>query len=83
MTEIKKGRTYNVRNRHGVKVRRCCASCARKTYDEDGNRVCGLMQVMVESRMKCKKWLIAAGLQKAGKGGGVVRLKGTAEIVIA
>ena len=75
MTEIKKGRTYNVRNRHGVKVRRCCASCVHKTYDEDGNRVCGLMQVMVEQTMKCKKWLITAGLQKAGMGGGELRIK--------
>jgi hypothetical protein len=40
------------------------------------------MMIKVEQRFKCKQWLMSDGLKNAGKGGGVVRLKGTAEVII-
>ena len=47
----------SVRNAHGCKIKKCCASCQHKCIESDG-------------------------MKNAGKGGGVVRLIGTQEIVI-
>ena len=75
-------RITSVRNAHGVKVKRCCASCQHKCIESDGTRICALMMLKVQQRFKCKKWQMSDGMKNAGKGGGVVRLKGTQEIVI-
>ena len=73
----------SVRNAHGCKVKRCCASCQHKCIEKDGTRVCAMMMIKVEQKFKCKKWQMSDGMKNAGKGGGgVVRLKGTTEIVI-
>ena len=75
-------RIMSVRNAHGVKVKRCCASCQHKCIEKDGSRVCAQMMLKVEQKFKCKQWQMSDGLKNAGKGGGVVRLKETTEIVI-
>ena len=75
-------RITSVRNAYGVKVKRCCASCQHKCIETDGTRVCAQMMIKVEQRFKCKQWLMSDGLKNAGKGEGVVRLKGTTEIII-
>ena len=76
-------RITSVRNAHGVKVKRCCASCQHKCIEKDGTRVCAQMMIRVEQRFKCKQWLMNDGLKNAGlQNGGVVRLEGTAEIII-
>ncbi len=75
-------RITSVRNAHGVKVKRCCASCQHKCIESDGTRICALMMLKVQQKFKCKKWQMSDGMKNAGKGGGVVRLKGTQEIVI-
>ena len=75
-------RITSVRNAHGVKVKRCCASCQHKCIEKDGTRVCAMMMIKVEQRFKCKQWLMSDGLKNAGMGGGVVRLKGTTEVII-
>ena len=75
-------RITSVRNAHGVKVKRCCASCQHKCIETDGTRVCAQMMLKVEQKFKCKKWQMSDGMKNAGKGGGVVRLKETKEIVI-
>ena len=72
-------RITSVRNAHGVKVKRCCASCQHKCIEKDGTRVCAQMMIKVEQRFKCKQWLMSDGLKNAGKGGGVVRLKAAIE----
>ena len=72
----------SVRNAYGVKVKRCCASCGHKCIEKDGTRVCAQMMIKVQQKFKCKQWQMKDGLKNAGKGGGVVRLKGTAEIII-
>ena len=58
------------------------ALCQHKCIETDGTRVCAQMMIKVEQRFKCKQWLMRDGLKNAGKGGGVVRLKGTTEIII-
>jgi hypothetical protein len=41
------------------------------------------MMIKVEQRFKCKQWEMSDGLKNAGKQtGGVVRLKGTTEVII-
>jgi len=75
-------RITSVRNAHGCKIKKCCASCQHKCIEKDGTRVCAMMMIKVEQRFKCKQWLMSDGLKNAGKGGGVVRLKGTTEIII-
>ena len=72
----------SVKNAHGVKVKRCCASCGHKCIEKDGTRVCAQMMIKVQQKFKCKQWQMKDGLKNAGKGGGVVSLKGTAEIII-
>ena len=76
-------RITSVRNAHGVKVKRCCASCQHKCIEKDGSRVCAQMMLKVEQKFKCKQWEMSDGMKNAGKGGSVVRQKGTAEIVIS
>ena len=76
-------RIMSVRNAHGVKVKRCCASCQHKCIETDGTRVCAQMMIKVEQRFKCKQWLMSDGLKNAGINmGGVVRLRGTKEVII-
>ena len=75
-------RITSVRNAHGVKVKRCCASCQHKCIETDGTRVCAQMMIKVEQKFKCKQWQMSDGMKNAGKEGGVVRLKGTTEVII-
>ncbi len=79
---MEKIRITSVRNAHGVKVKRCCASCQHKCVEADGTRVCALKMMVVEQKFKCKQWQMSDGMKNAGKGGGVVRLIGTQEVII-
>lgn len=75
-------RRSTCKNAYDVKVKRCCASCQHKCIDKDGNRICAQMMIIVEQKFRCKQWQMSDGLKKAGKGGGVVCLKDTTEIII-
>ena len=79
---MEKIRITSVRNAYGVKVKRCCASCQHKCVEADGTRVCALKMMVVEQKFKCKQWQMSDGMKNAGKGGGVVRLIGTQEVII-
>ncbi len=62
------------RNRQGVKVLKCCASCQHKCVMPDGTRLCALvMDLIVEPDFKCHKYEMQKGLLNAGKGGGKVK----------
>lgn len=76
-------RIISVRNAHGIKVKRCCASCQHKCIETDGTRICALMMIVVRQRFRCKQWQMVDGLKNAGKGGGVVRDKETKAIIIS
>ena len=79
---MEKIRIVSVRNSYDVKVKRCCASCQHKCIEKDGTRFCAQMLIKVEQKFKCKQWQMSDGLKNAGKGGGVVRLIGTTEVII-
>ena len=75
-------RITSVRNSHGCKIKKCCASCQYKCIEGDGTRICATLMLKVEQKFKCKQWQMSDGLMNAGKGGGVVRLIGTTEVII-
>ncbi len=71
-----------VRNSHGIIINKGCMSCEHKCFRNSVRR-CGRTGKKVEARKVCEHWELSAALQNAGlPRGGVVRLKGTAEIII-
>jgi len=73
----------SVSNAHGCNIKKCCASCQHKCIEKDGTRVCSQMMLKVQQLFVCKQWEMSDGLKNAGlQNGGVVRLRGTQEIVI-
>ena len=68
-------RITSVRNAHGCKIKKCCASCQHKCIESDGTRVCASMMLKVQQKFKCKKWQMSDGLKNAGKCDGKVKRK--------
>ncbi len=71
-----------VMNLYHIQVCKICASCENKRINDRGKRVCMKTQKVVGQQDVCPVWEMSKGCQKAGIGGGVVRLKGTTEIII-
>ena len=70
-------------NAYGITVKKMCASCAMKDIMNDGERVCKRMELKVKQQFCCRHWQMSDGLKNAGlQNGGVVRLRGTQEIII-
>ena len=70
-------------NAYHIKVNKMCASCQHKEVLRDGSRICQKVGLKVEQTFVCRHWEMNDGLKNAGlQNGGVVRLKGTAEIII-
>ena len=62
----------NRRNKRGIKVKRCCASCANKAIDDLGNRSCTLGYA---SCLTCRHWRMREELRNAGTPHGVIKTK--------
>ena len=72
---MEKRRIMSQRNKHGIKVRKMCASCLYyKTVDNEGVRICEEMQLKVEQQFVCKKWVMSDGLKNAGRSGGKLKV---------
>jgi hypothetical protein len=70
-------------NAYGITVKKMCASCAMKDVLNDCERVCKRMELKVKQQFCCRHWQMSDGLKNAGlQNGGVVRLRGTQEIII-
>ena len=70
-------------NLFGQQVHQWCGSCQHKEIENDGTRVCQLMNIKVSQRMVCPRWQMCDGMKNAGlQNGGVVRLRGTLEVII-
>ena len=67
-------------NMFHASVRKCCASCQHRAVENDGTRICQLMQLKVAPTFVCPRWQMSDGLSNAGMSGGVV--KKLTEIVI-
>lgn len=64
----------NVRNGHGIIIKKCCASCRWKgELDSLQFRKCTLTGKKVRPRACCPEWQLHPGLKGAGSGGGEVR----------
>ena len=62
-----------VSNGHGIKVCKICASCQHKGIENDGTRICQLMQLKVQQKFKCPKWQPAESFAQAGSSKGKVK----------
>ena len=62
----------NRRNKKGIKVKRCCASCKYKEILGNGGRIC---TVGCESHETCRHWRMRDELRKAGNPFGVIKTK--------
>ena len=70
-------------NAYGITVKKMCASCKCKDITNDGERVCKRMELKVKQQFCCRHWQMSDSLKNAGlQNGGVVRRRGTEEIVI-
>ena len=72
-----------VMNAYHIKVKKMCGSCQHKEVLRDGSRICQKVGLKVEQTFVCRHWEMNDGLKNAGlQTGGVVRLKGTAVVII-
>ena len=69
-------------NDYHVRVKKWCASCEHREVDEEGTRICRLMQLKVEGDFVCPRWQLSSGLRNAGRSGGKVKHKDTKEIIL-
>ena len=53
-------------NRYGITVKRCCASCQHKRYDDFGCRKCDLTKRKVRGRYRCDNWELSEQLESIG-----------------
>lgn len=71
-----------VRNVFGIRVRKCCASCALKRYKSFHKRICILDNKHVEASWSCMEWQMTEGLKNAGRKSGVVKDIVTKEVIL-
>ena len=57
------------------KVKKCCASCQHRNIDNEGTRVCELMNIVVKPDFCCMNWNLREGLDKAGLCRGTIKKK--------
>ena len=55
-----------IANEKGIMVRKCCASCDNKEYDEQGLRCCQLTGKHVRGKAVCNNWSMNEGLRTLG-----------------
>ena len=80
---MNKTKIQTVKNPYGHQVRQWCGSCKHRLIEDDGSRICGLMQIKVKRDFVCSHWLMNDAVRVAGLwNGGVVKLRGTKETII-
>ena len=55
-----------VKNPCGLRVKKCCASCANKYIENDGLRACPVIDEYVEADHVCKQWQMDYNTSQAG-----------------
>ena len=62
----KENRTYAV-NAFDIRIKRCCASCINKAFDDKGCRFCRHNEkVILNPKKCCNYWIMSENLSKAG-----------------
>ena len=70
---MEKKKTFEtVRNKHGVEIRKCCASCQFRLVEE-GKRICVLQQKRVLMKHVCEDWKLGYRMEMAGNSGGHIK----------
>lgn len=65
-------KTEFYKNRYGILIKKCCASCIHCLLDNRG-RVCDYGEGHTSSGYLCTDWELKPPLEKAGMGGGKVK----------
>jgi hypothetical protein len=52
-----------MRNKYQIEVKECCASCQHRVVDDEGTRICQLMQLKVPQKFVCPKWKMSDALK--------------------
>ena len=63
---IKKQEVEMLTNEYGIMIKKCCASCDNKEYDEQGLRCCRLTGKHVRGKGLCDNWSMNEGLKCLG-----------------
>ena len=72
-----------LKNKHVIGIKIQCSSCRFREIDEAGIRHCKKRGGrVVKPTNCCQRWKMAKGLMNAGSAGGIVRRRGTKEVVI-
>ena len=54
-------------NAFGIRIKRCCASCSKKIFDDKGCRICNCNgEVILNPKKCCNFWLMSESLSRAG-----------------
>lgn len=62
----RENRTYAI-NAFGIRIKRCCASCSNKIFDDKGCRICNCNdKVILNPKKCCNFWLMSESLSRAG-----------------
>ena len=62
----KENRTHAI-NAFGIRIKRCCASCSKKIFDDKGCRICNCNEkVILNPKECCNYWLMSESLSRAG-----------------
>lgn len=68
----KKKSFETVRNKHGIEIRKCCASCQFRVVEES-KRICVLQQKTVQMKHVCEDWKLGYRMENAGNSGGQIK----------
>lgn len=74
MTKKKEKVLFHTRNKHGIRMARCCMSCAYKVETEFmATRICSLDKLEHNRCHICHDWQMSAQMQGAGTSGGRIK----------
>lgn len=70
------------KNKYGVEIKMCCASCKRKVFKSEKTRDCELGEKDLKPSYLCPDWIMSENLDNAGRGGGRIRKKGYLQFIL-
>ncbi len=76
-------RIQRVRNKRGIKIKKCCSSCENIQVSNSGVRTCCKMLLKVEPCFTCPKWVMAQKYMDVGGDPAKVKSKAYLEYVQA
>ena len=62
-----------MRNRNGIEIKKCCASCRFRQINSQRGRHCTEHKMKMEAGWLCKDWDMSPDLEHAGDSGGQVK----------